>query len=274
MALGLFLAALLLPHPAVALEDDEAEAAIAPEAVVSIGEAFAGEEVVYRVSFWIFKNVAVAKMSIRKESDDIYIATLEAETTGVAAWFREREDVYTATMKLVDGGSRFQTLRFDEYTKVGKKTTRRITTIDHENGVMYRKKWKRGELREEKEFIIKEGAAYDGPLTALYNFRYGVYGAIKRGDEYTIKTFPKKKKVEEEMHLSIYTVDEYKRQRRSSVESNYFVNALMDKELFGSRTGKLELVFDQDMKLLSGVAKDLILFGDVRGEVIKSQSRE
>jgi len=80
----------------------------------------------------------------------------------------------------------------DEYTKVGVASEKRSHTFDYQ-----RRKWrhdttrKSGKIRTVEE-DIPEGKVYDDYLTASYNFRFGVYGAIERGKTYTVPTFPKK----------------------------------------------------------------------------------
>ncbi|MEE9615262.1 MAG: DUF3108 domain-containing protein [Thermodesulfobacteriota bacterium] len=239
----------------------------------TIGEAFAGEEFTYRVGFWVFDDVAEAKIRLSKdpESSD-YIVTLKAHTTGLIAWLREREDVYTARLREVDGGKRFVTVTFEKNVKIGSKTRRTRTVLDHEDGLMTWKKWKRGKERKGKggEFEMVPGVFYDGPLTAFYNFRYGVYGQVGEGKDFKITTFPKDGGENVDITLKIATEEEYERRKPDwTTPADYLADVRLDKDLFDSRSGKVEMLFNGGLVPVEAVAKDILFFGDVRGKLVE-----
>ena len=47
----------------------------------------------------------------------------------------------------------------------------------------------------------------------------------------------------------------------------YLVDTRIEKELFGSQSGDIEILFSKDFIPLAGNVKDIILFGDIRGEL-------
>ena len=238
----------------------------------TIGERFAGEEHSYTISFWILDEVAVGKITLSRDGD-VYVATLHAHTTGLARWFRKREDNFTAILEETADGKRFRTLRFEKTTKIGRKTRKSVTVIDHDRHVMKWEKWNRGRLKKTGSLVFTPGTYYDDPLGALFNLRYGVYGPVEEGGVYHIKTFPKRNK-EVDIYLSFATVDEFKKQlkrNRNNVvvqSASYFARVKLDKELFDSKTGKVELYFDESLVPVRAVAKDVMLFGDVRGDLV------
>ncbi len=237
----------------------------------SIGEHFDGEELYYTIGFWLFKDVAVGKFTLERDPDgDGYIATMNAETTGVLGWFlRYRKDTYTARLEEVEGGGRFRTLTFEKNVDIGGKIKRSITELDHENGIMNWKVWKKGSLRESDELVMEPGKYYDGPLTAFFNFRHGVYGEIEEGREYKIKTFPKSRNRQVDIYIKLATKSE---QQSHLVDRSPFDGYLafikIDKDLFDSKTGKIEMLFSDEMVPLDVIAKDVLLFGDVTGKLI------
>lgn len=62
------------------------------------------------------------------------------------------------------------------------------------------------------------------------------------------------------------------RMNPDSAETDYLAYIVIDKELFGSQTGKVEVRFNKDLIPVQAVAKDLILFGDVRGSLVEMTS--
>jgi len=232
----------------------------------AIGAVFSGEEFTYSVGFWLFEGVAIGKINIRKEGST-YVSTLRAYTTGIASWLRHREDTYISRIEEVEGGRRFRTLSFDENTIVGSREKRVLTEFDYDRGTMRVKKWKNRQLRSEVELTIAPGVFYDDPLVAFYNFRYGVYGQVEEGRRYSIKTFPKGADKEVDIKLRIVNKEEFK--NRNGENDGYIADVKLDKELFGSASGEVEVVFDRNLVPLNAVAKDIMFFGDVRGKLVE-----
>ncbi len=231
----------------------------------TIGETFVGEKFTYQIGFWILDNVATGSISLEKGPDGDYIATLTAQTTGVVGWLlRYRKDTYTAHMKMIDGGRRFITKTFEKRVEFRGKVRRGITKLDYEKRLLTWRSWGGGKEEKSGRDEIPEGVYYDGPLTAFYNFRYGVYGPIEEGRTYNIKTFPKKGV--SDIFLRIATREEMKRRLKDKARlGNYLADVKIDKELFGSQSGDIEIIFTDDLVPVEAVAKDIIFFGDVRG---------
>ncbi len=234
----------------------------------SIGAAFAGEEFRYSLSFWVFNNVAEGRISLKRDGTD-YLITMQAETTGIARWLRHRKDKYVARISEVEAGKRFRPISFEKEVTIGDKHRRTHTVIDYDKNIMRWQKWKNGKLRKTDQLSIPEGLIYDDPLTAFFNFRYGVYGEIGKGKDFLIKTFPKDDGKEVDITIRLITDAELKGRKIDlpGVEG-YFADAKLAKELFDSKTGKIEIFFDKDLVPLVVVAKDVMFFGDVRGELV------
>ncbi|MBI5233003.1 MAG: DUF3108 domain-containing protein [Deltaproteobacteria bacterium] len=239
-----------------------------------IGDVFVGEEFYYTVGFWILDDVGVAAINLKKNAEGSgYIATLNAHTTDKVNWLIPREDTYTSHIEMSPDGKRFITKSFEKHVKIGSKIRRSITYLDYDKGLMTWRTWK-GDKEivpketEPNEMKMMEGVFYDDPMTAFYNFRYGAYGPIGEGREYRITAIPKKEVVD--IILRLFTREEMESHFKDrSVVARYLAKVRLDKELFGSKTGDVEILFDERLVPMEVVAKDIFLFGDVTGKIIK-----
>ena len=239
----------------------------------SIGQFFKGEELHYEIGVWLFKQVAVGKLNFKEMGEKgRYIATLQGETLGILGWVaRYRVDTYRSIMEEVEGGGRLRSVSFEEDVKVGDKVRRRAHFFDYQ-----KRKWiqvtqrrKDGpKTRTEEE--IPPGMVYDDFLTASYNFRYGVYGGIERDRKYTVATFPKKGASSYIVRVASKEEEEKrKKSEKFKDEKEYFVNLLLDPEVTHSKEGLIEGWLSKELYPIEGRIKDVVLFGDVKGTLIK-----
>ena len=239
----------------------------------SIGQFFKGEELHYEIGFWLFKQVAVGKLNFKEMGEKgRYIATLQGETLGILGWVaRYRVDTYRSIMEEVEGGERLRSVSFEEDVKVGDKLRRRTHFFDYQKRKWIQVRQRKDGSKTRTEEEIPPGMIYDDFITASYNFRYGVYGGVERGKKYTVATFPKK-------GASSYVVrvaskeEEEKRRKSEKVKENkeYFVSLQLDPEVTHSKEGLIEGWLSKGLYPIEGRIKDVILFGDVRGTLIKS----
>ncbi|MEK7679592.1 MAG: DUF3108 domain-containing protein [Deltaproteobacteria bacterium] len=239
----------------------------------TIADAFAGEALDYVIGFWFFDNVAEARLSLEKGEKGEYIARLEAYTTGVIKGIADRRDVYVARLKLVDNGKRFLTQSFEKSVTMRGKTRRNLTVVDYKKrGVRWRS-WGGG--KEEKTGVsnIPPGIYCDDPLAAFYNLRAGVYGPIQGGKEFRMFTFPKGDRVPE-IKVRVAgnaELQEKARKNKYSARSSSFYSpqhlaiATMGPELFASEG--IDLFFNSSFIPVEAIARDVMLFGDVRGRL-------
>ena len=239
---------------------------------VSIAECFKGEELVYEIGFWVFKRAAIGRMSFKGPGEKgRYVGVLETETMGILGFVsRYRVDIYRSVMEEVEGGSCLRSLSFDEEVKIGDRFRKNMHQFDYQ-----RRKWikwkqaKDGSLQKTEE-EIPPGKVYDDFLTAFYNFRFGVYGTIERGKRYVIPTFPRKGSSSYEVIVA--SRGEEERQRRSEKrkdQKDFFIRLSMDPEITHSKKGDIEGWLSKDLFPVEGTLKDALLFGDVKGTLIK-----
>ncbi|MFZ3072416.1 MAG: DUF3108 domain-containing protein [Thermodesulfobacteriota bacterium] len=260
-----FLAAATAPCPVLSAEPPLTASLPSASLRTGIGERFLGEEFNYKVGFWIFDGVAVAKIKMEKKGG-LYVATLTAQTTGAVRWLHAREDVYVATLEEVDGGRRFRTLVFEESSVIGSKRKRSVTVLDKNTGTLKWTIWRKGVEKDNGSLAVLDGVYYDDPLAAFYNFRYGAYGTVEENKKFRIRTFPKASKQEVDIDLDIRSAPNAGNGKEEAV---YLADARVDKDLFDSSSGLVEILFDKELVPIRAVAKDIVLFGDVRGELTR-----
>jgi len=97
---------------------------------------------------------------------------------GLAGWLtRHRREMHRAWMGAIDQGSRLIPLRLEEESVVGDSVRKKTTLYDYSARKIFMETIRDGE-RSREEMEIPPGVYYDNPLTAFYNFRYGVYGKV------------------------------------------------------------------------------------------------
>ena len=237
-----------------------------------IGERFAGEELDYDISFWIIKRVAVAKLSFhRAEQKGRYLATLQGETVGILGFLaRYRVDTYYSLMEEVDGGKRLRSLSFDEYVKVGDRVRKNLYSFDHQRRKWVHQSSRRDGTMETIEKEIPEGKTYDDFLTAAYNFRCGIFGAVERGKTYSVATFPRKGTGIYEVKVATKEEEEQRRRSEGASEGEeYAIDLKFDPDIINSKEGIIEGWLSRDLYPVEGTIKDVILFGDVQGRLVK-----
>ena len=94
---------------------------------------------------------------------------------------------------------------------------------------------------------------------------------MAEGKEFHVPTFPVKDV--SSIYVKIATNKEKTaRINPDPAEIDYLADIVIDKELFGSQAGKIEVRFNKELIPVQAIAKDLILFGDVRGTLVEMAS--
>jgi hypothetical protein len=246
--------------------------ALSTKGRTSIGEFFNGEELFYDGGFWLFKRVAIGKMSFRKlEEEGRYMATLQGETLGVLGWAaRYRVDTYRSVMEEVDGGRRLRSISFGEDVKIGSKLRRRTYFSDYQKRRWVRVRRRKDGTEAKTEEEIPPGMLYDDFVTGFYNFRYGVYGKIERGKKYTVPTFPKKGPANYEIWIASKEEEERKRKSLELKEGReYMIKLFIGPEITHSKEGMIEGWLSKDLIPMEGMIRDVILYGDVKAALVK-----
>ena len=234
----------------------------------TIGQTFEGEELVYDIGVWFFSNVAQGKVVLKSDGPNTYTATLTAGTSGlIDTLLRHRKDRYVSRLKMTGDGKRFVTVSFEKEVEMDGKSARKGTyKMDYDKRIVSWKSWGAGKEEKSGNVKIPEGMYVDDPIAAFYNFRFGAYGEVEHGREYDIASFPKEDRFPE-IHIKVATEKELKKRTRSGIVPDYLADARIDKELFGSMNGDVEIRFTKGMLPTHAIAKGIFFFGDVKGRL-------
>ena len=265
----------LLPALPFYVREAEAQGAspASPERRGSIAECFKGEELHYEIGAWIFKEVALGKLSFKGMGEKgLYLSTLQGETVGILGWVaRYRVDTYRSIMEEIEGGRRLRSISFEEDVKIGNKLRRRTHSFDYQRRKWIQVRRRKDGTKARKEEDIPPGTVYDDFLTASYNFRYGAYGGIERGRKYTVATFPKMGPCSYEVSVASKEEEEKRKKFEKFKDGKeYFVKLFLDPEITHSKEGLIEGWLSKEFYPLEGAIKDVFLYGDVRGKLIKN----
>jgi hypothetical protein len=239
----------------------------------SIGEFFNGEELHYEVGVWLFKKVGLGKLSFKEMGEKgRYLATLQGETLGVLGWVaRYRVDTYRSVMEEVEGGKRLRSISFEEEVKIGDKLRRRTHFFDYQKRKWIQVRQNRYGVKTRKVEEIPSGMVYDDFIAASYNFRYGVYGKIERDRKYIVATFPKKGPSSYEVRVASKEEEEKRRKsEKLKAGKEYYIKLFLDPEVTHSKEGLIEGWLSKELYPMEGTVKDVILFGDVKGTLVKN----
>ena len=234
-----------------------------------IGGYFQGEVMKYDIDFWIFSRVGEGIATFRSLGDGRYEAFHEGKTLGLLGLVtRYRRDVYRSLMGTINNGRRLIPLRFEEDVVIGPKVRKRTTVFDYAaRKVTIETQKEEGISKEEVE--IPYGTLYDDPMTAFYNFRFGVYGKVEPGKIFTIRTVPRKESPQP-IRLTVASRKEEEQKRSEEAEKegkDIFIKVHLDKEFVGSLQGEVEVWFTKAIVPMTGVAKDVFFYGDIRGRL-------
>lgn len=231
---------------------------------------FLGEELHYRIGFLWIDEAATGRISFEKaKGGQDYKATLEGQTSGLIGWLTGyRRDIYTSYMDLIDEGRRLRPLWFEEDIVIGDKVRKRITLFDYQRGKLVDRRMNRRGFFIRTEEKIPEGVVYDDFLTAFYNFRCGVYGEIRRGKRYRVRTIPKGGISTIDVEIATREEEIRRVGKGKKGEKEYYVTVFLDKELTRSKTGKVEGWASRSLVPLEGIIEDVVMVGDVHGVLV------
>ena len=242
----------------------------------SIARYFRGEELVYEIGFWLFRRVALGRLSfVETEQRGQYRATLHAETQGIVGWLSHyRSDTYSSTVEEVEGGSRLRPLLFEEKVRVGNRVDQRVTQFNYIQRKWITVTWGKDGTLQRGEEEIPSGKLYDDFLTASYNFRYGAYGAIEKGKTYSIPAVSRKGATCYEVRVAPEDEEwEKKKSEKTRDGKEIFVQFLFDPEMTHSKEGRIEGWLSKELLPVEGKIKDVSILGDVKGTLIQSNKQ-
>ena len=221
----------------------------------------------YKVSFGIFGQIGIAKTNLHVESNE-YKITIHAKTTGMANLLSgEREEWYVSSGKVDDG-----ILIPDFY----QKTVQRYSS--HEGETVLKKDIKKYIFSHDTKQLHVEQTKQEGKQ---------VTHEKKDGDYYApndlLSLFFNFKKMlpslEVKTESTFYAVGANKTDGRIEVKplhvkdefdwkSGHLMRVIVNDDIFASDKGELLINLRDDGLCQQAILKDVLFFGDIRGEMI------
>jgi hypothetical protein len=237
----------------------------------SVLEQFLGEELTYQIGFWLFPRCGEARTRFSETGrPGIYRASLEGRPTGIFDRLLGRYRYsYVSYLDLSPAGSRLRPLRFQLIKRrLGKKFQLDVT-FDHSSKKITFSQMANDGKREEEKVSMKDGIIYEDYLTLFYNFRHGLYGPLERGRTYHLPLHIHKEMASIDLSIAPRGEEEEHREGESNkVGKDFFLRFQVNREDVSSTSGKIEGWLSHEAVPVKGTIKDVILFGDLWGELI------
>ncbi len=233
----------------------------------------------YRVSFGIFGEIGIAKTTLHVEGKR-YKITVHAKSTGFAAFISgDREEFYESRGKIEDG-----MLVPDRYEKITQKNVNESDAFSDENRVILKKYVKiytfnhklhkieakkiksRGKQKSRSIEKVKFYAKND-ILSLFFNFKR-LFPQLEIKKKQTLHAVGADKKTGKIVLLPLDKT-EFAKLIDGEFRGMKFLKVILNDKIFSSKKGELYLALDKNGLCEKAVLKDVILFGDIRGELIE-----
>jgi hypothetical protein len=234
---------------------------------------FSGEVLHYDISFLWFDNAATASVGFY-EKDGSYYSYLEAKTKGFIGFFTAyRQHIYQTNFEIIDGGKRVRATSFMRKVIEGGNVEKSEHAFDYALREHRWRIYKNEEMTESSKETIPVGVNFDDVLTAFYNFRNGVYGPVKKGNHYTVKTIPEKGNEEISVHVRGFEEENKIRMEQGRNSGDEFlIDLLVPKNIFKSSSGRLRFWSSRHLIPIESKVKDYILLGDLHALLKKRET--
>ncbi len=225
---------------------------------------FAGEHLLFDISFMVFENALTADVHFFKKNGRFY-AVLKAETKGFVGFVTShRRHFYKATFDISEDGRRVLTRKFEREVIIGDNVEKTTHYLDYTNRKHFWFKYNNHKLMEQKTEIIPEGKFFDDILASFYNFRNGAYGPLVKGNHYKIDTIPDKSMKD----ISVYILPDKEQEKIRKSQGRrkgdeYLLNVVIPKEVFKTDTGELLFWGSRHFIPLETKVLNYVLLGDL-----------
>ena len=224
-------------------------------------------EAQYKVTFGIMGKLGIADAKLITEHDR-YTIEIGAEATGIAKVLSNgRKEQHISKGHIQN--KRFISDSYSVIKSYGKKEIQKIYTIDHK-----RKKVTRRYIKKENGKIVKDEKnildfyAKDDLLSLFFNLN-NLIKDKKNAKQYQFSAVGAEKQ-KGRVDVIVPTKAEIPAYKKTLLEGSYwYIKAIIYQKIFSSKKGELLIAIDDKGMAQKAVLKDLILFGDLRGERIK-----
>ncbi len=217
----------------------------------------------YKVGYAFFDEVAKAK-AIYQNIKDRYHIKIEAKAVGFLSAFSNRVESYESFGDI--NNSILIPKKFINYRKNGSKVIEKIYTFDHKNRVVFKIENKRidNKIVSTKKSKLKFYAK-DDILTLFFNLKY----LDTKKDKFQLYAVGGNKK---DGHIDIIRPTSSRERELNRLFKNKrgdFLIAILYRKIFLSNRGELIIKLDKDALCKEAVLKDVLFYGDIRGEMVK-----
>ncbi len=195
------------------------------------------------------------------------VVTIDGSTTGMIDGILHRHNLYKTTLVLDKDINRLKPLSTYEKKIKGDKERVKVTDYDYVNNMRKFTIWKDGEFRREREVKLDSKVSDDG-ISSFYNLRCEMYGKIKDGARFNISTVYKDRSADSTIYVRtpVNSDSKYKRQG-SGFTASFAAEINIDPEVFDSKDGKVVILFTDDFLPIGFIARNVIGFGDLYGNL-------
>ena len=237
-------------------------------AAPSFPDRYAGEDHWYDLSFMWFSNIAEGHFYLeRGKKAGEYRAILDAETKGFLGWLTSyRKHRYISTMETIElkGEKRLRSRHFMRKVIKGDRIETTESIIDYDRGLVKTIETKHGSEPLISELRIPENLVYEDLLSAYFNLKGGIFGAIRNGTYLTIDTIPRKGMSK----IRIKALEKDESAKLEKIDGAAFVFRVeVEKSFFGQTDGLVWVWTDAELVPIYGRVENVVGFGDVRGSL-------
>lgn len=242
---------------------------------------FASHEIVsakYKVSYGAFLSLGEAK-AIMKIDGDNYEISIVAKATGLARLLsNNRVETYKSFGKIVN--DEFIPNKFIKIKKTNFKYRKRTFTFDNENKKVHVKYYKKEQIRkldeqfeqylEEFEESSEKNLDYYASqdiLSLFFNLKNRI-PKYENGKDYELKAVGANK-----TKGKINVLLPNKKIKELNKKDSTQLIAYINQKIFGSKRGELFISLNSDGFCNQAILKDVLLFGDIVGEMVEFKTK-
>ncbi len=221
----------------------------------------------YKISFGIFGHIGTAKAVLQTNKNGTYHISIKAVATGLAKILSGgRVESYESSGKIIDGF-----LVPDIYkgtTKTHSKTAIKIYYFLHKKRVVDVLKIRIKKDKESKSSETLKYYANNDILTLFFNIKHYLDDFKFKGEKILHAVGANKKNGK--VNLIAPTGKKLKMLKKYlGKNSGHFLIVFINQKIFASKRGELYLDINDKGVCTKAVLKDVILFGDIRGKLVK-----
>ena len=235
---------------------------------------FDGESLYYDISFLWFEKAATAKVSFFKENGK-YFSVLEASTTGFVGFFTSyRKHFYKTEFEVIDNGRTLRPKTFLRQVTIADTIEMTKHKFDYSRRLHTWEKHLNEKKIDTGQDEIPEEGAFNDILSSFYNIRNSVYGKLKQGKKFVIRTIPEKGHDKISVNIWPEKDKENFRIEEGRKEANLMLlNIIVPKEIFKTETGELMVWSSKHYIPVETTVKDYILLGDLHARFTHMEVR-